>query len=378
MWIVHDKFQSLFDLLFRDVSRNSRVFSFNLTLLCFANVSIQVFRFQFFILRVNLPLRMIVITGAAGFIGSCLVSQLNGEGQKDLILVDEFDSLGKRKNLLGKQYRHAVSRETFFSWVKGKEKALSAVFHLGARTDTSEQDWALFELLNVEYSQQIWNLCATHEIPLLYASSAATYGDGRLGFSDAPELIPQLRPLNPYGQSKQVVDTWVLQQEAQPPAWLGLKFFNVYGPNEYHKGRMASVVFHAYPQVRTQGLIRLFRSHRPEFADGEQLRDFIYVKDVVEIAVKWLTGTIESGIYNLGTGQARTFADLANAVFSAAHTAPSIEFIDIPPDIREAYQYFTEADMNRFRAAGFRHIFRSLEEGVDDYVTQYLNTERYF
>ena len=321
---------------------------------------------------------MIVVTGAAGFIGSCLVSQLNNLGHRDLILVDEFTDPSKMANLEGKQFREMIPRDTFFTWAATHGQDLSAIFHIGARTDTAEQDWHLFLPLNVAYSQQMCTLATAHQIPLLYASSAATYGDGSLGFSDDPALIPSLSPLNPYGHSKQVMDQWVLKQSATPPKWVGLKFFNVYGPNEYHKGRMASVIFHAFPQVRDNGLLRLFRSHRSDYSDGGQLRDFIYVRDVVEVMTYWLENTIESGIYNLGTGQARTFLDLAAPVFDALGKPLQIDFIDIPQDIREAYQYYTEANMSRFYAAGFIHSFRRVEVGTEEYVREYLITNRYF
>lgn len=321
---------------------------------------------------------MIVVTGAAGFIGSCMVSQLNREGYENIVVVDEFSTAAKAPNLQGKQYQIAIDRSEFVAWLEGHGAEVKGIFHIGARTDTAEQDWDLFMRLNVSYSQDLWRLASRFGIPFVYASSAATYGDGTRGFSDEVEGIGSLVPLNPYGKSKQVFDEWVLQQTERPPRWTGFKFFNVYGPNEYHKGRMASVIFHAFPQVKEKGSLRLFRSHKPEYKDGEQLRDFIYVRDVVEVLSKWFHGRTQSGIYNLGTGKARSFVDLGTAVFDSLSVPVNISFFDIPEDIREAYQYFTEADMKRFEEAGFQHQFRSLEEGVEEYVQNYLLEKKYF
>lgn len=315
---------------------------------------------------------MIVVTGAAGFIGSCLVSDLNRKGYTNLILVDEFSTESKFPNLEGKQFLQRIDRDDFLDWLKENGTSIEVVFHIGARTDTAEQDWDLFTRLNVSYTQRIWELCTAFDIALCYASSAATYGDGSLGFSDDPDLIPELKPLNPYGRSKQVADEWILEQEHQPGKWVGFKFFNVYGPNEYHKGRMASVIFHAFPQVRDNGRLRLFRSHKEGFEDGKQLRDFIYVRDLTAVLMEWMEENRSNGIYNLGTGTARTFADLGRSVFDAMGKATEIEFFDIPVDIREAYQYFTEADMTRFREAGYMHQFQPLEDGVREYVTAFL------
>lgn len=321
---------------------------------------------------------MIVITGAAGFIGSCMVSQLNREGHLDLVLVDEFSTEIKSPNLEGKKYRLKIHRDEFVGWLQKHGKEVEAIFHIGARTDTAEQDWELFMKLNVTYSKDLWRLATEFGIPFLYASSAATYGDGSRGFSDDMTEIPQLEPLNPYGRSKQVFDEWVLQQTDKPPRWTGFKFFNVYGPNEYHKGRMASVILHAFPQVKEKGKLRLFRSHKAAYKDGQQLRDFIYVRDVVEVMSQWFRSKTDSGIYNLGTGQARSFMDLGTAVFDALSVPVEIEFFDIPADIRDAYQYFTEAEMERFNRAGFVHQFRTLEEGADEYVREFLVTGTYF
>ncbi|MGA3014518.1 MAG: ADP-glyceromanno-heptose 6-epimerase, partial [Bacteroidales bacterium] len=293
---------------------------------------------------------MIIVTGSAGFIGSCLVSKLNNKGIKDIILVDDFSNEIKNRNIRNKSFADKVDRRNFFSWLKQNHARVEFIFHIGARTDTTEFNAEIFNELNLNYTKLMWEACSDYKIPLIYASSAATYGDGKLGYIDNHELIPQLKPLNPYGISKNEFDKWAIQQSKQPPFWFGLKFFNVFGPNEYHKGRMASVVFHAFNQANkitpgSDGTVRLFRSHNPVYKDGGQLRDFIYVKDVIDVMWFLMNHPQDSGIYNLGTGQARTFLDLAHAVFSALDIPPSIKFIDTPPDIRDKYQYFTEAKM---------------------------------
>ena len=248
------------------------------------------------------------------------------------------------------------------------------VFHLGARTDTTEMDYSIHETLNVKYSEDIWNVCTTHNIPLIYASSAATYGLGEHGYKDDHELVSKLSPLNPYGESKNNFDKWVLNQTTTPSFWAGVKFFNVYGPNENHKGRMASVVFHTFHQIQKTGGMKLFRSHNEAYKDGEQLRDFVYVKDVVSILLFLSECNVESGLYNVGTGKARSFYDLASLTFQALDLKPNISFIDTPVDIRDKYQYFTEASMQKLIAAGYSKSFYTLEEGVSDYVKNYLNT----
>ncbi|MCA6365178.1 MAG: ADP-glyceromanno-heptose 6-epimerase [Bacteroidetes bacterium] len=315
---------------------------------------------------------MLVVTGAAGFIGSCLVSRLNREGHTDLILVDDFSHESKTRNLEGKKYAERIHRDVFIDWLAGHAGKVEAVLHIGARTDTTEFDRSIFERLNINYTKDIWRLCTQHQIPLIYASSAATYGLGEHGYDDNHDIIPKLRPLNPYGDSKNEVDQWILQQTVAPPHWYGLKFFNVYGPNEYHKGRMASVIFHAFRQITATGGMKLFRSHNPEYKDGEQLRDFIYVKDVTDVIYFLLTKLPESGIYNLGTGEARTFLDLARSTFAAMQVSENISFVDTPADIRDKYQYFTEANMQKLRKAGYQTAFHTLEEGVADYVQFYL------
>ncbi|HNR56395.1 MAG TPA: ADP-glyceromanno-heptose 6-epimerase, partial [Flavobacteriales bacterium] len=243
--------------------------------------------------------------------------------------------------------------------------------------DTTEFDRTIFDELNVGYSQRMWEACVKYGIPLVYASSAATYGDGELGYSDADDSLPyKLKPLNPYGESKNDFDKWALAQDKKPFFWAGLKFFNVYGPNEYHKGRMASVVFHAFNQIQASGGMKLFRSHRPDYKDGEQLRDFVYVKDLCNVCLFLMEHRKDSGLYNLGSGKARTFLDLARATFAALGKAERITFIDTPADIRDKYQYYTEADMRKLVGIGYDRPFTSLEEGVRDYVTNYLKEGR--
>lgn len=331
----------------------------------------------------------IVVTGAAGFIGSCMVGYLNQQGFENLILVDEFEDEEKELNLLHKKYLVRVEREEFFDWVHREKPAVSFVFHLGARTDTTEFDYAVHQHLNVEYSQKIWNYCTLNTIPLVYASSAATYGEGELGYLDDHDIVEHLRPLNPYGISKNEFDKWILHQASPrpspkgegakaPPFWSGLKFFNVYGPNEYHKARMASVIFHSYNQINQNGKVKLFRSHKDGFRDGEQLRDFIYVKDVIKVCFWLMEHPPLSAIYNLGTGRARTFNDLVKATFAGLDLPPVIEYIDMPVDIRDKYQYFTEARMDKLKAAGYDFPFYTLEEGVDDYVRNYLSKNEFY
>jgi ADP-L-glycero-D-manno-heptose 6-epimerase len=321
---------------------------------------------------------MIVVTGAAGFIGSCLVSKLNQSGLNDLILVDDFSNSEKNKNLNHKNFIQRIERSVFFNWLETENPKIDFIFHIGARTDTTEFDHGIFDELNVKYSQKIWDYCVKNSIPLVYASSAATYGLGEFGYSDNHELISKLVPLNPYGESKNEFDKWVLDQQGTPPFWAGLKFFNVYGPNEYHKGRMASVIFHAFNQIKDKGSVKLFRSHNPNYKDGEQLRDFIYVKDLIDVCLFLMENKPISGIYNLGSGKARTFLDLVSNTFKSLDLNPNIEFIDTPEDIRDKYQYYTEADMTKLKAAGYTKPFHSLEEGVYDYVPNYLSTHQYY
>jgi len=320
----------------------------------------------------------IVVTGAAGFIGSCLAGKLNNKGYKDIVLVDDFTHPEKEKNYIKKAYLEQVDRDHFIGWLEDHAAEVDFIFHLGARTDTTEMNRSVFDKLNLNYSKSVWNACVRHGIRLIYASSAATYGMGEWGYQDDHRLVEKLRPLNPYGESKNDFDKWALQQKASPPFWAGIKFFNVYGPNEYHKGRMASVIFHAHNQIRETGKMKLFRSHRPDFKNGEQKRDFIYVKDVTDVLYFMYTEHPASGLYNLGTGKARTFLDLTKATFRAMNLEPAIEFMDTPADIRDKYQYFTEARMDKLRHAGYTKPFSTLEQGVEEYVKQYLSEQGYF
>lgn len=320
----------------------------------------------------------IVVTGAAGFIGSCMVSYLNQQGYENLILVDEFDDEEKELNLLHKKYTVRVERENFFEWLQKEEPRIAFVFHLGARTDTTEFNYAIHQHLNVEYSQKIWDYCTINQVPLVYASSAATYGEGELGYDDSHDIVEQLHPLNPYGISKNEFDKWMLHQECHPPFWAGLKFFNVYGPNEYHKARMASVIFHSFNQIKEKGKVNLFRSHKAGYEDGEQLRDFIYVKDIIAVCYWLMQNKPASAIYNLGTGTARSFNDLVKATFTGLDLPPDIAYIDMPEDIRDKYQYFTEAKMEKLITAGYTAGFYSLEKGVDDYVRNYLSNNLFY
>lgn len=320
---------------------------------------------------------MIIVTGAAGFIGSNLIQKLNTEGFDKILAVDDFSDELKNRNLSGKRFIHKLHRDLLFEWMSENHKHIRFVFHMGARTDTAEFDRSIFERLNLGYSKKVWQLCSAFQIPLTYASSVATYGLGEMGYDDAHDIIGKLKPLNPYGESKNDFDIWVLDQDTSPPQWQGYKFFNVYGPNEYHKGRMASVVFHAYQQILSTGKMKLFKSHRPDFKDGEQKRDFVYVKDVTQVLFHFMKKPGKSGIYNLGTGRARTFIDLVGAVFGSMNKPVDTEFIDTPEDIRDKYQYFTEARMDKLRNAGYSAGFTDLESGVEEYVNDYLIPGKY-
>lgn len=326
---------------------------------------------------------MILLTGAAGFIGSAMLGYLNKKGITDVVIVDKFEGADpiKLKNLDNKKYKLRIERDNLFSWLLSNGEKITNVIHLGARTDTMEHNKEIFDKLNLDFSQSLFQFCAQYQLPIIYASSAATYGNGELGYSD--QTAPaDLKPLNPYAASKNDFDIWVKWQEKEgdewdlPPYWAGLKFFNVYGPNEYHKGRMASVIMHAYNQIKETGEMKLFRSYNPNFADGEQQRDFIYVEDLCNVIFYLMKKQPVSGLFNLGTGKARSFLDLVRATFKAMGVEEKISFIDMPEQLRPAYQYFTEAEMQFLRKAGYKENFYSLEEGVKDYVQNYLMKDK--
>jgi ADP-L-glycero-D-manno-heptose 6-epimerase len=305
------------------------------------------------------------------------LARLQQVGYVDLIAVDDFSNAAKNKNLEGKQLSAKVDRNNFFRWVEENHRFIQVIFHLGARTDTTEFNRQIFEELNINYSKRVWKLCVEFGLPLIYASSAATYGLGELGFEDNHSVIKNLKPLNPYGDSKNDFDCWAIDQKTKPYFWSGLKFFNIYGPNEYHKGRMASVILHAFHQITQTGEMKLFRSHNKGYQDGKQLRDFVYVKDVVDVCIFLMETRKYSGIYNLGTGRARTFLDLTKATFEAMTKTENISFVDAPEDIRDKYQYFTEANMAKLAGIGYNRPFYSLEDGVADYVGNYLLNNKY-
>ncbi|MCC7533692.1 MAG: ADP-glyceromanno-heptose 6-epimerase [Bacteroidia bacterium] len=319
---------------------------------------------------------MIIITGAEGFIGSCLVAKLNQAGYNDLVLVDDFGMAIREENIVGKKFSQKVNRTDLEDWIANNHRLVEFVFHIGARTDTTESNEAILKELNLDYSKMLWNKCVQFGLPLVYASSAATYGNGEVGYDDDETKLDLLQPLNLYGKSKNDFDKWAIAQENKPYFWAGLKFFNVYGPNENHKGRMASVVFHAFNQISKTGSVKLFRSHNPKYKDGEQLRDFIYVNDITDVCMFLVHHRKNSGIYNLGSGKARTFKDLVSSIFTALNMQPNITYIDTPIDIRDKYQYFTEANMNKLLSIGYDKPFTSIEDGVFDYVKNYLTQNK--
>ncbi|MAJ90100.1 MAG: ADP-glyceromanno-heptose 6-epimerase [Flavobacteriales bacterium] len=320
---------------------------------------------------------MIIVTGASGFIGSCLVAELNSLGKTNLILVDDFSCAKKNRNLQGKLYKSKIDRIKFLEWFEINASKIKEVYHIGARTDTTESDVAIFDKLNLNYSKILWRICTNYDIPFIYASSAATYGLGEFGFQDDHNIVNKLSPLNAYGVSKNDFDKWVLNQHTKPSFWAGFKFFNVYGPNEYHKGRMSSVILHAVTQIKDTGAVQLFKSHNFKYKDGEQLRDFVYVKDVVSVVTFMMSKKSENGIYNLGSGIARTFNDLANITFDAMGLKSNIYYVDTPIDIRAKYQYFTQANILKLQHAGYTSLFTSLEYGIKDYVQNYLQANHY-
>lgn len=318
---------------------------------------------------------MIIVTGGAGFIGSVLIHELNQAGRSDIIVVDRFEQDDKWLNLRSLKFDRFIHADEFFDLLDTIQlENVEAIYHMGAISSTTERDMDLLYKNNVEYSQLLLTIASDFEIPICYASSAATYGDGEQGYDD--NQISKLKPLNPYGYSKQLVDEWTIKQEFKNP-WYGVKFFNVYGPNEYHKTNMCSVVYQAYKQITATGKMKLFKSHRDDYKDGEQLRDFVYVKDVCKAMVELIKNKVESGIYNLGTGQARSFLDLTKATFKAMDKKENIEFIDMPESLRDQYQYYTQANMNKLKNALPDFKFLSLEDGVSDYVQNHLLKEKY-
>jgi ADP-L-glycero-D-manno-heptose 6-epimerase len=326
---------------------------------------------------------MILVTGAAGFIGSVIVHELNTRGQEDLLLCDHFENGDKWKNLRGLKFDSFVTVENLFTHpIWKKAGGLKAIYHMGACSDTTETNMDFLYQNNTEFTNKLLALAAMKNIPIVYASSAATYGAGEQGYTDDHKGITKLCPLNKYGYSKQLSDEWILKQTKKPKVWFGVKFFNVFGPQEYHKGKMSSVVYQSYNQIKEVGEVKLFKSHRPEYKDGEQLRDFVYVKDVVRAMIELIAAGKKkptlSGIYNLGTGQARSFHDLVKATFGGMGIKPQIKFIDMPPELRNQYQYFTQADMTKLKKALPKFKFMKLEDAVNDYVKLHLSKDNQF
>lgn len=314
---------------------------------------------------------MIIVTGGAGFIGSCVVRMLNDAGRDDIIIVDNIGETDKWMNMRNKRYIKYVHKSQFLEELPTYDK-VEAIIHMGAQSSTTERDFDYLWNNNYEYTKALWNYCAERQISFIYASSAATYGDGTLGFSDRMD-IDQLRPLNGYGYSKQLFDLWVKHQaNVFPKQHVGLKFFNVYGPNEYFKGSMASMVFHGFNQIKESGEIRLFKSCNPDYEDGGQLRDFVYVKDICNVIMFMLKNQHISGLFNVGTGRAQSFRELAEATFHALNMHPNIVYIDMPEKLRGKYQYYTQADMVQLSSVGYPRDFLCVEEGVRDYVQHHL------
>jgi len=315
---------------------------------------------------------MIILTGGSGFIGSVLLARLNEEGYDDILIVDSLDTSDKWKNLTGKRFKDYIHKDHFLAYLENLSKdTVDAVFHLGACTSTTEYNVDYLMKNNYEFSKTLAKWCFWAEKPFIYASSASIYGDGSNGFSDDDKKVNFYRPLNPYGFSKHIFDEWLIRHEFENDC-VGFRFFNVFGPNEYHKDEMASLVYKAFHQVSETGSLRLFRSNNPKYKDGEFLRDFIYVKDCVDVLFWAFTNPEVSGIFNLGTGKARPWNDLAKALFSAMEKKENIQYIDMPENIRDAYQYFTEAEMTKLRTAGYKKVFTEMEDAVGDYVNGYL------
>lgn len=317
---------------------------------------------------------MLILTGGAGFIGANTLKALNAKGRQDIVVVDHVARTEKWKNLVDVSFSRYLQKDALWRWLEeNPDISPEAVIHLGACTDTLEQDFDYLHANNVEYSRRLWQFCTQRDIPLIYASSAATYGDGSRGFSDRHADTPRYRPINPYGYSKHLFDLWALEQVATPRRWYGIKFFNVYGPRENHKGRMASVARFAIPQALETGRIRLFKSHRPDCRDGEQRRDFVFVDDVVAILLYLLEEELPSGLYNAGSGHACTFNRLAEAIFTALELPVRIEYFDMPESLRGSYQYFTQAEMDKLEQAGCPLRPTSLEDGIRQYVQWLLH-----
>jgi ADP-L-glycero-D-manno-heptose 6-epimerase len=314
-----------------------------------------------------------IVTGGAGFIGSNLVEALNARGHTDVLIVDHLNHPLKNDNLLRLRYREFVDKTLFRQRLcAGDIAPVTTVFHLGACSSTTQMDDSYLTDNNVHYTRELCEWSLANEVRFIYASSAATYGDGGLGYSDDPALIRRLVPLNPYGRSKQAFDRWALDHGILDRV-VGLKYFNVYGPHEAHKGDMRSVIHKAYQQICDRGDITLFKSHRPDYRHGEQLRDFVYVRDAVNTTLFFHDQPATNGLYNCGTGIARSWLDLAHALFAAMQKPPVIRFVEMPELIRDKYQYYTRADVGRLRSAGYTHPFASIEEGVSDYVRMLLD-----
>lgn len=321
---------------------------------------------------------MIVVTGGAGFIGSAIVWRLNELGKNNIIIVDELGNDDKWKNLVPLKFEDFIHKDEFISMVIERELGLdiSAVIHMGANSSTTEKDADHLFSNNFLYTKELAKYCLEKNIRFIYASSAATYGDGSLGFDDDENKLEPLQPLNMYGYSKQLFDLWAKRNGVFDKI-VGLKYFNVYGPNEYHKGDMRSVVHKAFEQIRDTGKVKLFKSLNPKYKDGEQLRDFIYIKDAVEMSLFFLDKSNINGLFNLGTGKSRTWNDLVTAIFKALNKPVNIEYIDLPEHLREKYQYFTEANIDKIKKAGYNIPIKSLEDGVADYVKNYLLGKQY-
>ncbi len=317
---------------------------------------------------------MIIVTGANGFIGSALVWELNQAGRKDIICVDTVSPTERPGPLKNRSYQRFLTKDQIWTFLETPEAQshVDAIVHMGACSSTTELNVEFLNENNVEYTRRLWNWCTAHQKPYIYASSAAVYGDGAEGFDDATP--PQVfKPLNPYGESKAAFDRWAVEQKATPPLWIGLRFFNVYGPNESHKESMASVVFKAFNEIGATGRLKLFKSHNSKYADGKQQRDFVYVKDVTRWTLELLTKPqMTSGIYNMGFGVARTWLDLATATFTNVEKPLSIDWIEIPDVLRARYQYFTEAKIDRLLNLGLTKPKWPLELGIQDYVQNYL------